>query len=84
MGVEMDHADGSIGFVDGSEKREGDRVVTTKGDDARKSLASFADADFVGSRVWFAHKELIMPVLNLLQSVRVVVTESVSESHKVQ
>ena len=39
VGVEVDDADGAVGFVDGAEEREGDGVVTSEGDDAWEGFA---------------------------------------------
>ena len=39
VGIEMNDADGTVGFGYGAEQRKGDCVVTTQSDDARKGFA---------------------------------------------
>ena len=73
VGVEVDDADGAVGFVDGAQEREGDGVVAAEGDDAGEGLALFGDAFLVGVGVGGAHEEGVVAVLDLLDRVGVVV-----------
>ena len=54
--IEVDHADRPVCFVDRAEEREGDGVITAKGDDTREGFALLRRANFlcVGHR--FAHE----------------------------
>lgn len=48
VGVEMDDADGTVGFCDGAEEGEGYGVVAAEGDDAGEGAAGFCGAGGVG------------------------------------
>ena len=73
VAVEVNHTDGPVGLVYGSEKREGDGVVTSESDEARERFAELRYTRFTGSGVGFAHQERVVPVFDLLESIRVVV-----------
>lgn len=70
----MDHGDGSVCFVDAAEQWQGDGVVTSQGDDARKRLSRLADARFISCSEWNTGEKGIVPVLDLLEGIVVVVS----------
>ena len=73
VGVEVDDADGSVGFGDGAEEGQCDGVVSTKGYDAGEGLSVFGGADLVRIRGRCAHEEAVVPVFDLLDCVGIVV-----------
>ena len=73
VGVEVDDADGSVGFGDGAEEGQGDGMVSAKGYDAGEGLFVFGGADLVRIRGRCAHEETVVPFLDLLDCVGIVV-----------
>ena len=78
VGVEVDYADGTVGFVYGAQERERYGVVTTEGDDAREGLLLERRTNFVGVGHGGTHQEGIVTFFNLLNRVGVVVSRSFS------
>ena len=74
VGIEMNDADGAIGFVYGAEQRERDCMVTAQSDDAGKGFAFLCRANFVCVGLGAAHEKSVMAVLDLLDGVGVVIT----------
>lgn len=75
MAVEVDHRDGSICAVDGSQQREGDGVVTAQRDDTGKCLALLRGAELVGVGGGGTREDAVMTLLDLVKSPSVVVPE---------
>ena len=74
VGIEMNDADGAVGFVYGAEQRERDCMVTAQSDDTGEGFAFFCRANFVCVGLRAAHEELVMAVFDLLDGVGVVIT----------
>ena len=73
VGVEVDDGDGAVGFVHAAQEREGDGVVTAKGDDAWKGLALGRGAGVEGVGRWLAHEDAVVAFFDLLDGKGVVV-----------
>ena len=73
VGVEVDDADGAVGFGDGAEEGQCDGVVSAEGYDAWEGLFVFGGADLVRIRGWCAHEEAVVPFFDLLDCVGIVV-----------
>ena len=73
VGVEVDDADGTVGFGDGAEEGQCNGVVTAEGYDAGEGLFVFGGADLVRIRGGCAHEEAVMPFFDLLNCVGIVV-----------
>lgn len=75
VAIEVDHRDGSICAVDGSQQREGDGVVTAQRDDTGKCLALLRGAELVGVGGGGTREDAVMTLLDLVKSPSVVVPE---------
>ena len=73
VGVEVNDADGSVGFGDGAEEGQCDGVVSAEGYDAREGLFVFGRADLVRIRGRCAHEKAVVPFFDLLDCVGIVV-----------
>ena len=73
VGVEVDDADGPVGFGDGAEEGQCDGVVSAEGYDAGEGLFVFGGADLVRVRGRGAHEEAVVPFFDLLDCVSIVV-----------
>ena len=71
----MNHADGSISFVHRTEEGKRDGVVTAEGDDTRQGLLLERRAWSRGVGHGGPHKELVVTVLDLLNSIGIVVPD---------
>ena len=71
--VEVDDADGAVGFVDGAEEGQRDGVVAAEGDDAGEGLFVLRRAHLfcVGGRC--SHEETVVTFFNLLDCIGVIV-----------
>ena len=73
VGVEVDDADGSVGFGDGAEEGQCDGVISAEGYDAGEGLFVLGGADLVRIRGRCAHEEAVVPFFDLLDCVGIVV-----------
>uniref|UniRef100_A0A1Y1M106 Uncharacterized protein n=1 Tax=Photinus pyralis TaxID=7054 RepID=A0A1Y1M106_PHOPY len=73
MTIEVNHRDGPIGAVDGPQKRQGDGMVSAKGDDTGQSPPLDCRASFISVCGGGSGQDLKMSFLNLLESPCVVV-----------
>lgn len=73
MGVEVDHANGAVGAVDGAQQGQGDGVVAAEGDDTRQGLAVLGRAGLVGVGLGLAAQDGVVAFLDLVEGVGVVV-----------
>lgn len=74
MAVEVDDGDGAVCSVDGAEERQGDGVVTAEGDDSGESLSLLGRAGLVRCCLGRSGEDVVVALLNLLESPCVVVT----------
>lgn len=72
--VEMNYANGAVGFVDGAEEGQRDGVVAAEGDDAWEGFLSERGAGEGGGGHGCSHQEGIVAIFDLLDCVGVVVT----------
>lgn len=80
MAVEVDHAHGAVGAVDGPQQGEGDGVVTSERDDPGQGLALLGRADLLGVGRRLAGQDVVMALLDLVKSPGVVVPVYVAYS----
>ena len=73
VGVEVDDADGAVGFVDGAQEGERDGVVAAQGYDAGEGLPVLSGTDLLCVRGGRAHEEAVVAIFDLLDCVGVVV-----------
>lgn len=64
--IEVDDRDGAVGTVERAQQREGDRVVTTHGDDARQGPAMLGQAVGIGVGMRVAHEDAVVAFFDLL------------------
>ena len=76
--VEVDDANGTIGFVDGAQERERDGVVAAEGYDAGQGLFVFGGANLFCICGGCAHEEAVVAFFDLLDCVGVVVAGDLS------
>lgn len=76
MTVEVNHRDGPIGAVDGPQKRQGDGMVSAKGDDTGQSPPLGCRASFISVCGGGSGQDLEMAFLDLLEGPCVVVAWS--------
>jgi len=80
MAVKVNDADGAICLGDTSQKWERDGVVTAKGNDSRQSLALQRKPLLIGVGVRLPHKQIVVSLFNLLDSISIVVSDQSIES----
>jgi len=73
MAIEVDNSYRAVGLVDAPQQREGDRMVTTEGDDTRQSVPSPRRAGLLGVGERLAHKQAVVTLLNLSDGPSVVI-----------
>ena len=78
VGVEVDDADGTVGFVDGAQEGERDGVVAAEGYDAGKGLFVLGRADLFCICGGCAHEEAVVTLFDLLNCVGVIIAKHVS------
>ena len=73
VAVEVDDADGAVGFVDAAEEGERDGVVAAEGDEAGEGFSLEGEALFVSVGVRRAHEQAVVAVFDLLDCIGIVV-----------
>ena len=74
MAVKVDDSDWAVGTVHAAQQRQGDSVISSKGDDTGKSLALERRTRLGRVAGWVTHEESIVSLLDLLDGVLVVVS----------
>jgi hypothetical protein len=73
MAIKVNDADGTIVPIDTSQDRKDDRMITSEGDDSRKSLPLQTWTFLACIGVWFSGQDSIMTLFDLLDGPGVVV-----------
>jgi hypothetical protein len=68
MTVEVDDSDWAVCLVDTAQQRQRNGMVTSKGNDTWKCLASPRDTGIAGAGIGLAHQQAVMALLDLLDS----------------
>lgn len=79
MTVKVNDGNGTVSLVHAAEKRQGNSVVTSHGDHARKSLAVLGLALHVGIGGRIAHENAVVSLLDLLDGPLIVISMHISE-----
>ena len=76
MTVKVNHGHRPIGLVDTPQQGQCDGVITTKGNNTRKGLASTRKTGFISIKVRLAHQDAVVSLFDLLDCPGVVVSMS--------
>lgn len=80
MTVKVDDSDWAVCLVDTAQQRQRNGVVTSKGNDTWKCLASPRDTGIAGAGIGLAHQQAVMALLDLLDGPGIV--ESVTRQSR--
>ncbi len=73
MTIKMNHADGPIASIDTAQQRQGDGVVSTKGNHSRQRLAMFARSSLFRRRLRLAGQDRVVALLDLANGILIII-----------